>query len=166
MDNINKYNTLINRICQLETQLENCMLPIEFKNYYNNYDTIDRLIFSESKIMVDKNTELGNNIINKIIDGMDNNQLYFITRQQYMRLFKDMEFFDDKLYNHVMNNNIIIVPKNKVIKVWYDIKKPGQSNNSIASIYYDGVYDSNILIYAIVIWMGSIEYVDELPDKL
>lgn len=166
MNNINKYNTLINRICQLETQLENCMLPIEFKNYYNNYATIDRLIFSESKIMVDKNTELGNNIINKIIDGMDDSQLYFTARQQYMRLFKDMEFFNEELYDHVMNNNIIIVPKNKVIKVWYDIKKPGQSNNDVASIYYDGVYDSNILKYAIVIWMGTIEYIDELPDKL
>jgi hypothetical protein len=93
-------------------------------------------------------------------------ELYFTTRQQYMRLFKDMEFFDEKLYDHVMNNNIIIIPKNKVIKVWYDIKKTGPSNNSIASIYYDGIYDSNILKYAIVIWMGSIEYIDDLPNNL
>jgi hypothetical protein len=164
MDNIDQYNTLINRICQLETQLENCMLPIEFKNYYNNFPTIDRLIFSESKIMVDKNTELGNKIINKIIDGMNDIQLYFTTRQQYMRLFKDMEFFDEQLYDHVINNNIIIVPKNKVIKVWR-VKNPEQSNE-LASIYYNGIYDSNILLYAIVIWMGSIEYIDELPDKL
>jgi len=166
MDSQNKINTLIeqiniltNKVVILEHQVENSNIPIQLKNYYYNYyPNKDRHILSESKIMMDINKEIGLNIFNKIMIDMEDPHLYFTAKQQTMRLFKDMEYFDNDMFDFINNNNAtIIVPKNKVIKVW---------SNDNACIYYDGVYSSNIFKKAVVIWMGHIEYIDELPDKL
>ena len=161
---IQEMNELKNKVALLEEQLENSNMPIQFKNYYyNNFPYKDRHILSESKIMIDMNNEIGLNIFNKIMFDITNPDLYFLAKQQTQRLFNDMEFFDSDYFDFINNNNEIIVPKNKVIKVWYNKQN---MNNDMASIFYNGTYNSNIFNCALVIWMGSIEYIDELPNKL
>jgi hypothetical protein len=155
---IEQIKNLTNKVYMLEEQLENSNMPIQFKNYYyNNYPNKDRHILSESKIMVNMNNNIGLNLFNKIRVDMEDDHLYFTAKQQTYRLFKDMEYMDNDFFDFVNSNSDIVVPKNKVIKVW---------SNGDASIYYDGIYSSNIFMNAVVIWMGIIEYIDELPNKL
>lgn len=157
---IQEMTNLKNKVATLEEQLENSNFPIQFRNYYyNNFPYKDRHILSESKIMVDMNKEIGLNIFNKIMVDMMNPDIYFTAKQQTLRLFNDMEYFDYDYFDFINNNNDVIIPKNKVIKVWY-------GNNNMASIFYNGTYNSDIFKNALVIWMGSMEYIDELPNKL
>ena len=172
MDSQNTINTLIeqiniltNKVTILEDQLENSNMLIQFKNYYyNNYPNKDRHILSESKIIVNMNNNIGLNLFNKIMVDMMDPHLYFTAKQQTMRLFKDIEYIDNDFFDFVNNNNDVIVPKNKVIKVWQNSHHI--NNNGNASIYYEGQYQANIFTHAIVIWMGSIEYIDDLPNNL
>jgi hypothetical protein len=164
---IKQITELKNKVASLEEQLDQCIVPIQFKNYYyNNYPNKDRHILSESKIMVNMNNEFGLNLFNKIMVDMEDTNLYFTAKQQTMRLFKDMEYMDNDFFDFVNNNNsdIVVVPKNKVIKVWQDPQHI--NNNGFATIYYEGQYQANIFTHSIVTWMGSIEYVDDLPNKL
>ena len=164
---IEQINILTNKVTTLNEQLENSNIPIQFNNYYyNNLPNKDRHILSESKIMVNMNNEIGLNLFNKIMVDMEDPHLYFNVKQQTHRLFKDMEYMDNDFFDFVNNNNnnIIIIPKNKVIKVW---QTPQYNNNDgHASIYYEGQYQANIFNHAMVVWMGTIEYVDDLPNKL
>lgn len=160
---------LEDRILFLEDKLEqmhNAYLPIILKNfYYNNFPNVDRHIMSESKLFIDSNTELGLDIMNRIMIDISDPHAYFTQKQQSMRLFKDFEIIDNCINDFIANehNNSIIIPRNMVIKVWYN---PTKYETDKATIYYEGTYDPSILKYAMVIWMGMIEYVDELPDKL
>lgn len=162
---IKQITELKNKVASLEEQLEHSILPIQFKNYYyNNYPNTDRHILSESKIMVNMNNEIGLNLFNKIMVDMMNPDLYFNAKQQTMRLFKDMEYIDNDFFDFVNNNSDIVVPKNKVLKIWKDTQHI--FNDGYATIYYEGQYQANIFTHAIVVWMGTIEYVDDLPVKL
>jgi hypothetical protein len=147
-------------------QMEHAYLPVILKNfYYNNFPNVDKIIMSESKLFIDTNTELGLNIMNRIMLDISDPNTYFAQKQQSMRLFKDFEIMDNDIKDFIANehNSSIIIPRNMIIKVWYN---PAFYDTNTASIYYEGTYDPSIFRYGMVIWMGTIECMDCLPNKL
>ena len=151
----------------LQDKMKDSIMPIQFKNYYyNNMPNTTRYITSDCKLFVNINTNTGANVMNLIMSDMTDIHLYFAQKQNSLRLFNDMEIITNDMHDFINNeyNMNIVVPSNKVIKVWYNPEH--MINNNSANIFYEGTYDPSILRHGMVIWMGTVEHMDCLPDML
>jgi len=163
---ITHMKNLEDTIKDLQDKMKDSIIPIQFKNYYYNHPNTTRNINSDSKLFIDSHTELGLNVMNRVMIDINDTSLYFTEKQTSMKLFNDMEHITHDMHDFIANehNMKIVVPSNKIIKVWYNPQH--MNNNNIASVFYEGTYDPSILRYGMVIWMGTIENMDCLPDML
>lgn len=155
---LNQINHLAMRVNQLEEKLAVSNQPIQLRYfYYNNLPNINKYIYNESKLFVSSNN-IGQNMFNALVNNGNNNNMLPEYRIIYNRLMNDFEYIDNDMNDFVNMNRQIIIPENKMIKVWTNINNP--------IVYIPGTYNSNIFANSIFIWMGSIECNDDLPNNL
>jgi len=153
-------NFLENEIDTLFKLIQKCDIPIQFINFYKNES---KYIHASSKMIISRINIAKHDILDKLFTFIPNYHFDFdiMKKVKYNRLLEHFEFMDD-YYDFFINNtnHQIIIPKNKVIKVWINYDKPF-------------IFDSNttqlplqILLSAMVIWMGNEEYINDIPDNL
>ena len=155
-----RINFLENEMDSLFKLIQKCDIPIQFINFYKNES---KYIHSSSKMIICKMKVSNHDILDKLFTFIPNYNFDsdMIKKVKYNRLLEHFEFMDD-YYNFFINNSSheIIIPKNKIIKVWINYDKPIIINSNTTQ------FPLQLLLSAMVIWMGNEEYINDIPDNL
>jgi hypothetical protein len=156
---LNQLNHLTMRVNEMEEKLAISNQPIQLRHfYYNNLPNNHKYIYNESKLFVNRFNNIGQNMFNELLNNGINNNMLPEYISIYNRLINNFEYIDNDMIDFVNMNRQIIIPENKMIKVWINTIHP--------VVYIPGTYNSNIFANSIFIWMGSNEYSDDLPNNL